>query len=82
MAKVPVVASLVVTLALICAPAAGADPDGTKCGKRGGGASGCQRPGHSSLHTEPKTVPNTPPAGLMRPAWMPGYGVGPAPILD
>ncbi len=82
MTKVPMVATLVVAFTLVCAPAAGAVPDGTKCGNRGGGASGCQRPGHSSLHVEPKPLPSAPAAGLMRPAYIPGYGGVPMPVVD
>ena len=82
MARTSMVATLAVTLALVCAPAAAAVPDDdTRCGKRGG-ASGCQRPGHSSLHVEPKPLPTGPAAGLMRPDYMPGYGGAPMPVID
>jgi len=74
--KVSLMALLIAAVAAVTAPVAGADPDGTKCGKRGG-SSVCQRPGHSSLHTEPAPLPSFPSAnGLMQPGWMPGYGRG------
>lgn len=81
MTKFLIPAALVAAVAIVTAPAAGASPDETKCGKRGG-ASACQKPGHSSLHTAPKTLPNTLPGGLVRPGWIPGYGGSPFPVVD
>lgn len=61
-------------VAILSAPVAGAEPDETRCGKRGG-ASMCQKPGHSSLHSQPPGFDRVRPgSGLFRPGWMPGYG--------
>ena len=83
MTKKLVLATLIAAVAIITAPAAGASPDGTKCGKRGGGASVCQKPGHSSLHTEPSPLPSLPSGGgLFGRGWMPGYGGPVLPTAD
>ena len=80
--KRTVLTTLVASFAIVSAPAASAAPDDVACGKRGG-ASKCQKPGHSSLHTEPEPPPLMPSGrGLVQPGWMPGYG-GPAfPVID
>ena len=85
--RVPLTAVLIGAVGIVTAPLAGADPDpgpdGTTCGKRGG-ASVCQRPGHSSLHTEPDALPTMPGGrGLVQPGMMPGYGRGQMlPVVD
>jgi hypothetical protein len=79
----PVLIMLVAAAVIVTAPTAGAEPGDMQCGKRGA-ASKCQKPGHSSLHSEPATQPLMPTGqGLMRPGWMPGYGRGPTlPVID
>jgi len=65
----------------IAAPTAGASPDRTRCSERGG-ASLCQRPGHSSLHSEPAGPNLTAPGGrLFDPAFQPGFGRGLVPSI-
>lgn len=65
------------------APPAAASPDGTKCGKRGG-AKVCQKPGHSSVFSEPRPVVGGPTApGLFDRGWQPGFGRGmPVAVVD
>ena len=80
--KRPVLIGLIAAVAIVTAPAANAEPGETQCGKRGG-ASKCQRPGHSALHSEPAPLPLMPSGqGLIRPGWVPGYGGPMMPVLD
>lgn len=62
--------------ALAAAPLAGAS-DAT-C-RQNGGSTMCQRPGHTSLHTEPNV--RTTNGSLFGSAWLPGYGRGQLPPL-
>ncbi len=79
----PLLAAVAVVIGTIAAPTAGASADKTRCSERGG-SSTCQRPGHTSLHTEPKR-PNLTVSGggLLNPAFAPGFGRGPRmPVID
>lgn len=62
--------------ALVAAPVASAS-DAT-C-RKNGGSTMCQKPGHTSLYTEPKV--RTTPGSLFGSAWLPGYGRGQLPPL-
>ena len=62
--------------ALAAAPTAGAS-DAT-C-RQNGGSTMCQKPGHTSLYTEPNVRTTT--GSLFGSAWLPGYGRGQLPPL-
>ena len=71
-----------VVVGIIAAPTALASPDKTRCSERSG-ASLCQRPGHSSLHSEP-AGPNLSiqgNGGLFSPSHQPGFGRGMVPAI-
>lgn len=73
-----VAAAVGVTAAIALAPSAQAASSAADC-RQSGGATVCQKPGHTSLHTKP-TV-RTPAGSLFSSPWLPGYGRGQLPPM-
>ncbi len=71
----PLFAAFATAAAVAVAPPAEANSNPANCRAKSGGVS-CQKQGHSSFRAEPQT--RQPPVGLWHPAWLPGYGRGPA----
>jgi hypothetical protein len=68
----PLVVAVAAALAITTAPSASASTN-AQC-RESGGARLCQRPGHSSLHAEPRL--SNPSGSMFHGAWMPGFGRG------
>jgi hypothetical protein len=72
----PLLAAFAAAVAIGTAPAAHASA--AQCSERGA-AKLCQRPGHSSLYSEPRV--SFPSGALFGGAWMPGFGMNSGPAL-
>ena len=72
-ALLPAAAALAAGMAMVAAPAAGADND-PSCSSSGSGTL-CQKQGHSSLHARPAMPRGQ--SSLFDPGYLPGYGRGP-----